>query len=112
MLTFSVRVSACVPMKQFDGRKIMTPEERVWNRLWNALDDPFGRRRVYVYRPRSRRRGCNHYIWKGYAWPELPEMLRDDFDGGDFRILIREGSRMVFSGNISVVTPETAHARR
>lgn len=38
--------------------------------------------------------------------------LPDDFDGGDFRILIREGSRVVFSGNISVATPETAHARR
>ena len=32
-------------------------------------------------------------------------MLRDKFDGGEFRVLIREGRRMVFSGNISIVTP-------
>jgi hypothetical protein len=39
-------------------------------------------------------------------------MLRDDFDGGDFRVLIREGRRMVFSGNISVVTPKDVHAHQ
>ena len=80
----------------------MTPAERVWERLWSALDDPFGRRRVYVYRASSGRKGRTSYIWKGFAWPGVPEMLRDDFDGGDFRVLIREGRRMVFSGNISV----------
>jgi hypothetical protein len=67
---------------------------------------------VYVYRAGPKRKGRNHYIWKGYAWPELPEMLRDNFAGGDFRILIRQGCRMVFSGNISVVTPENINARQ
>ncbi len=98
-------------MTHKDEPKTMTPEERVWDRLWLALDDPFGRRRVYVYRASPRGRGCNHYIWKGFAWPELPEMLRDDFDGGDFRVLIREGRRMVFSGDISIATPRESYVR-
>jgi hypothetical protein len=90
----------------------VTPAERVWDKLWSVLDDPYGRRRVYVYWANPRRKAQAGYIWKGYAWPGVPEMLRDDFGGGEFRILIREGCRMVFSGKISVITPDDTHARR
>ena len=83
----------------------MTPVERVWERLWSALDDPACKRQVYVYRLGVSDPSSKGYIWRGFAWPKLPEMLRDKFDGGEFRLLIREGRRMVFSGNISIVTP-------
>lgn len=89
----------------------MTPEERVWERLWSALDDRYGRRLAYVYRLDPTGTSIESYIWKGWAFPELPEMLRDEFDGGDFRLLIREGRRMVFSGNISIITPRQTNAR-
>ncbi len=89
----------------------MTASGRVWERLWTALDDSACRRQVYVYRANRRRGARNRYIWKGFAWPELPEMLRDDFDGGDFRILIREGRRMVFSGEISIEAPRRRDVR-
>ena len=88
----------------------MTPVERVWERLWSALDDPAGKRLVYVYRLGTTGTFSKCYIWKGFAWPELPEMLRDKFDGGDFRLLIREGRHMVFSGNISITTPRNRSA--
>lgn len=112
MRAFSAPLSALLPLAPKTESKTVTPEERVWERLWSALDDPFGRRRVYAYRVHPCRRARTGYIWKGYAWPGVPEMLRDNFDGGDFRILIREGRRMVFSGNISVVTPDDTYARR
>jgi len=83
----------------------MSSAERTWERLWSALDDPTGIRQVYVYRLGPTVADNRGYIWKGYAWPELPEMLRDKFDGGDFRVLIREGRRMVFSGVISIGAP-------
>jgi hypothetical protein len=37
-------------------------------------------------------------------------MLRDEFGGGDFRLLIKHGRTMKFSGRIAVV--ETSTARR
>jgi len=77
----------------------------VWERLWRALDDPAGNRTVYVYRLRTGRKRPNPHIWKGFAWPNLPEMLRDEFGGGDFRVLIRDGRRMVFGGEISIEAP-------
>ena len=89
----------------------MTPTERVWERLWLALDDPVGKRQVYVYRLGAIGTFNKGYIWRGFAWPELPEMLRDEFDGGDFRLLIREGRRMIFSGNISIEAPRSRSAR-
>ncbi len=83
----------------------MTPDERTWERLWSALDDPTGLRQVYVYALDSRGRPKKGYIWKDWAWPDLPEFLRDKFGGGEFRVLIREGRRMVFSGNIAIAPP-------
>ena len=83
----------------------MNSDEGVWERLWSALDDPTGLRQVYVYALGAHRRPRKGYIWKGFAWPDLPELLRDDFGGGEFRVLIREGRRMVFSGNIAIAPP-------
>ena len=83
----------------------MTSDERVWLRFWSALDDPRGLRQVYVYALDHRGKPKKGYIWKGYAWPDLPEFLRDEFGGGEFRVLIREGRRMVFSGCIAIAPP-------
>jgi len=89
----------------------MTSDGRVWERLWSALDDPLGTRVVYVYRVNKARRSGNGYIWKGWAFTELPGMLIDDFGSGGFRLLIREGRRMVFSGIIYVEAPRKPSER-
>ncbi len=82
----------------------LTTAERTWHRFWSALDDPTGRRKVYVYRISPDGHRVTPNIWNGYAWDHLPEHLRDHFGGGDFHILIREGRRLIFSGDISIVT--------
>ena len=81
------------------------PAERVWNRLWTLLYTRASQFQVYVYRSAPNGQSIGGFIWKGPARPELPEVLRDEFQGGDFRVLIRKGRQMVFSGNISVVRP-------
>jgi hypothetical protein len=79
--------------------------ERIWDRLWTLLYTPASYLQVYVYRSTPNGQSIGSYIWRGSASPELPEVLRDVFRGGDFRVLIRQGRRMVFAGNISVERP-------
>ena len=83
----------------------MNADERNWERLWSALDDPRGLRQVYVYALGPSGRPKKGYIWKGDAWSHLPEFLRDEFGGGEFRVLIRLGRRMVYSGDIAIAPP-------
>ena len=77
-------------------------------RLEPALGHPLCPTRhhqVYVYRLTSDGLPAGSYIWRGPATLELPEILRNEFRGGDFRVLIRKKRQMVFGGNISVETP-------
>ena len=83
----------------------MTQAERTWNRLWNILYARTRHHHVYVYRLTSDGYPVDSYIWRGPATPELPGMLRDEFLGGDFRVLIRKNRVMVFGGTISIETP-------
>jgi len=83
----------------------MMPSERVWDRLWTLLHTSASSLQVYVYRSDPNGQAIGSFIWRGPACPELPEVLRDVFRGGDFRVLIRQRRRMVFAGNISVERP-------
>ena len=93
------------------GREEISRAERVWDRLWTVLYTSSDHYQVYVYRLDAAGQSIGSYIWKGPAWPELPEILRDAFLGGDFRILIRNGRKMVFAGNISIGRPNGAFSR-
>ena len=75
----------------------------VWGRLWQVLHD--GRRELLVYVYRIDRQGevVKPYLVKCIAWPGLLEMLRDEFGGGDFLLLVKSGRKMQFSGRIAVV---------
>ncbi len=88
----------------------MMQAERIWNRLWTLLYTSSSYLQVYVYRSALNGQSIGGYIWKGSVCPELPEVLRDEFQGGDFRVLIRKGRRMVFAGNISVERPRNRDA--
>ena len=83
----------------------MTQAERIWNQLWDVLYASTRHHQAYVYRLDPGGQPMGSYIWRGPAWPELPEILRDVFRGGEFRILIRKKRRMVFAGNFSVERP-------
>jgi len=58
---------------------------------------------VYVYRLGSNGATIRPYLLKRRACPGLLEMLRDDFGGGDFKIMVRNGRTMVFAGEISII---------
>ena len=83
----------------------MSPAERTWCRLLAILEDSRGLRRVYVYRLDSTGNPVGSFIWTGVAARRLPELLRDEFNGGDFRVLIRQGRSMTFAANISILAP-------
>ncbi len=87
------------------GPQPMTKADRAWTRLWDVLYAPTRHHQVYVYRLTPNGLPVGSYIWRGPATPELPEILRDGFRGGDFRVLIRKKRQMVFGGNISVAAP-------
>jgi hypothetical protein len=82
----------------------------VWDRLWKVLHDGDRESVVYAYRINAQGEVTKPYLVKCVAWPGLLKMLRDEFGGGDFLLLIKSGRTMKFSGRIAVV--ETATARR
>lgn len=93
------------------GREEISRAERVWERLWTVLYTSSDHYQAYVYRLDAAGQSIGSYIWRGPAWPELPEILRDAFLGGDFRVLIRNRRKMVFAGNISIGRPNRAFPR-
>jgi len=58
---------------------------------------------VYVYRLDAKSKIIHPYLLKCLAWPDLLETLRDNYGGGSFRIMIRKGRTMIFTGNISII---------
>ena len=68
----------------------MTQAERIWNQLWDVLYASTRYHLVYVYRLTPDGNPVGSFVWRGSPRPELPEILRDDLRGGDFRVLIRK----------------------
>ncbi len=67
------------------------------------------RQTVYVYRLRHSGKSEKPYLFKSTGYfdsdTELFEYIRDEYRGGEYRILIRDGSTMVFSGEIGIECP-------
>ena len=78
--------------------------DKVWEKLWRVLDSNDHEAIVYVYRLDSHGKAIKPCLLKCDAWPGLPEMLRDEFNGGDFKVLIRKSRTMIFSGKIGIVS--------
>lgn len=75
----------------------------VWDRLWRILDAGGDELLVYVYRIDRRGQVMKPHLVKCEAWPGLPQMLRDEYGGGHFQLLIKNGRKMAFSGRIAIV---------
>ena len=75
----------------------------MWDRLINILEDPTQQSLVYVYRVGPDGTLVKPCVLKTYTYPGLPETLMYRYGGGDFKLLIRRGRRMIFSGEISVI---------
>lgn len=76
-----------------------------WDRLWTCLEEADGASVAYVYRLDDSGNTQKPYLLRYPAWPALPGILRDEHNGGDFKILIRRGREMIFSGKVSVGVP-------
>ena len=73
--------------------------DRLMSILFRADNDAT----VYVYRRDAKGKIIHPYLLKSLAWPDLLETLRDHYGGGGFRIMIRKGKTMIFTGNISII---------
>ena len=75
----------------------------VWDQLWTVL---YGGERgllVYVYRIDALGEVVRPYLMKCEAWPGLLRMLRDEFGGGGFLLVVKSGRRLRCAGRIAVV---------
>ena len=83
----------------------------VYDKLFLAFrdDEKTWRQTVYAYRVTESGRLIKPYLFRSTGVidsdSELFELLRQDYGGGEFRIFIRDGSKMVFSGDIAVWSP-------
>lgn len=68
--------------------------------LWPILDQAYGNDIIYVYRIGSDACLVKPYLLKSGTSPDFLEWLRDNHGRGEYRLLIRRGRRMIFSGNI------------
>ena len=78
--------------------------DQVWEKLWTVLESNDEEAIVYIYRLDSHGKAIKPFLLKCEIWPELPDMLRDEYGGGEFKLLIRKKRTMVFSGKIGIVT--------
>ncbi len=77
----------------------------VWERLDAFLESLDEDLVVYVYRLSASGGVIKPFLLKASAWPGLLWVLRDEYHGGRFRILIRRKRNMVFRGDISIALP-------
>ncbi len=78
--------------------------DRLSEHLFAILGGGHPRDHMYVYRmvnghPES------PALFKGQPFPDLLEHLRDQHGGGQFRLLIRRGDKMILSGVIAIECP-------
>ena len=76
--------------------------DQVWEKLWEVLESNDEEAIVYIYRLDSHGKPIKPFLLKCEIWPELPSMLRDEYNGGEFKLLIRKNRMMVFSGKIAI----------
>ena len=74
----------------------------VFEELMRFLDDEKLEQTLYVYRIGPDGRSTRSYMFRTTPWPDLLEKLRDGYGGGKFRILIREGRKMLFRGDVAI----------
>ena len=78
-------------------------EDRMWIRLWNLLDNPGDDELVYIYRADKFERPIKPFSAKFWLpGIDLIWILQTEFGGGLFRLLIRSGRTIKFSGVVGV----------
>lgn len=70
------------------------------DRLWPILYLEHHKDTIYVYRIDSDGHLVKPYLLKSSTDPDFIDWLRDSQGNGKYRLLIRRGQKMIFSGNI------------
>ena len=77
-------------------------DDHMWDRLINILLDETQESITYVYRVGPNGALVKPYLLKTDTYPDLLETLIHRYGGGRFKLLIRRGRCMIFSGEILV----------
>ncbi len=80
----------------------MRSDDATWRRLWLVLDQDDPSQTVYGYRVDQTGQSIKPYLFCWHGHPGLVENIRDEYGPGEYRLLIRRGRDMIFSGYISV----------
>ena len=88
----------------------MTDDILVWERLFAILDVQHWADVAYVYRLDRYDKPITPYLFKWYGPSmELINTLQTKYGGGEFRIIVRRGRKMIFSGYVAMA-PLPAYA--
>lgn len=74
----------------------------VWDRLWFILRGGNENDIIYAYRMGPDGRMVKPSVEKCGAFPDFLQWLLDNHGHGEYRLLIRRGRKMIFSGNIGL----------
>ncbi len=80
----------------------MHSDSATWDKLYLLLAEDDPDQTVYGYRVDSRGRAVKPYLFCWYMHQDLLENIRDKYGPGEYRLLIRKGRTMVFSGYIGL----------
>ena len=83
----------------------MDSDTRTWDRLYRLLAEDDPDQLVYGYRIDALGNVIKPYLFCWFMHDNLIENIRDQYGGGEYRLLIRKGRQMVFSGSIGLATP-------
>ena len=91
----------------------LSPSERAEERLWDILYENRDDRLVYVYDVDENNKIIKPHFLKWSASRDLMETIREKHGGGTFRVMIREGRKLIFSGIIAIASlPEARQHRK
>ena len=77
-------------------------DDDLHEQFYQLLEGVDERDRLYVYRLRDGK-AIKPAIIRGMPFPELLDVLRDSHGGGEFRVMIRRGEKLLLAGRIGVV---------
>jgi hypothetical protein len=77
-------------------------QDSVWDRLDVVLLQADPEYVVYVYRVNSDGQVQRPHLGKCEVTPDLLTVLQEEFGKGEYRLLIRRGRQMAFSGLIAI----------
>jgi len=83
----------------------MRSDEATWAHLTALLDENDGSYTVYGYRIDKFGKPIKPALFKSLAYSNLVEEIQSRYGVGEYRLLIRKGRTMAFSGTIALGPP-------